>query len=289
MEEKDLTAEVLARLDTTPDARLREVMRALVRHLHAFASEVRLSETEWLAGIRFLTATGQICDDVRQEFILLSDTLGLSMLVDLINHGSDDPAATEPTVLGPFYVPGSPWRQAGESMVTWDGATGQPAVVRGRVLSADGTPLPGAVLDLWQNDASGFYAVQRPDLQPDDNLRGRYRAGADGAYEIRTIRPVPYPIPSDGPVGNLLELTARHPWRAAHIHFIVSAAGHVPVTTHIFDGESDYLDSDAVFGVKGSLVKEFATRPDGTALLEHDFVLVKKDAPGDGTAPGPRP
>ncbi len=295
MEEKDLTAEVLARLDATPDARLREVMRALVRHLHAFAAEVRLTEAEWLAGVKFLTATGQICDDVRQEFILLSDTLGLSMLVDLINHGSDDPAATEPTVLGPFYVPGSPWREHCESMVTWDGATGQEAVVRGRVVSADGMPLPGAVLDLWQNDASGFYAVQQPGVQPADNLRGRYRSAADGTYEIRTIRPVPYPIPSDGPVGELLKLTARHPWRAAHIHFIVSADGHVPVTTHIFDSESDYLDSDAVFGVKGSLVKEFATQPDGTALLEHDFVLVEKpvekpvsrSAPADGTVPAP--
>jgi len=288
MRDEELTAEVVARLEAAPDPRLREVLQALVRHLHAFATEVRLSEAEWLAGIGFLTATGQICDDVRQEFILLSDTLGLSMLVDLINHGGDDPAATEPTVLGPFYVPGSPWREYGESMVTWDGATGQPAVVRGRVLSAGGTPLPGAVLDLWQNDASGFYAVQQPSVQPPDNLRGRYRAGADGEYEIATIRPVPYPIPADGPVGDLLSRTGRHPWRAAHIHFIVTAPGHVPVTTHIFDSESDYLDSDAVFGVKGSLVKRFATQPDGTALLEHDFVLVSTDDRGGGTAPAPR-
>jgi hydroxyquinol 1,2-dioxygenase len=286
---EDLTGEVLGRLAGTPDPRLREIMRALVRHLHAFAAEVGLTEAEWLAGIRFLTETGQICDDVRQEFILLSDTLGLSMLVDLINHGSDDPQATEPTVLGPFYVPGSPWREYGESMMTWSGARGQPAVVRGRVLSADGGPLAGAVLDLWQNDASGYYAVQQPDVQPADNLRGRYRTDPAGRYEVRTLRPVPYPIPDDGPVGRLLALTGRHPWRAAHLHFIVSADGHTPVTTHIFDSASDYLDSDAVFGVKGSLVKDFAPRPDGSVLLEHDFVLVRAGGPAGATGSAPPP
>ena len=273
----ELTAEVLARLGTTPDPRLREVMRALVRHLHAFAEEVGLTEAEWLTGIGFLTATGQTCDEVRQEFILLSDTLGLSSLVDLLNHGGDDPAATEPTVLGPFYVPGSPWRDFGESMVTWDGATGQRALLRGRVLSTDGTPLPGAVLDLWQNDASGFYAVQQPDVQPQDNLRGRYRSDDQGRYEVRTVRPVPYAIPDDGPVGDLLKATGRHPWRAAHVHAIVSATGHLPVTTHLFDARSDYLGSDAVFGVKESLIKAFTELPDGTALLEHDFVLRPAD------------
>lgn len=285
----DLTGEVLTRLENTPDPRLREIMRALVRHLHAFAAEVGLSEAEWLAGIRFLTETGQISDDVRQEFILLSDTLGLSMLVDLLNHGSDDPRATEPTVLGPFYVPGSPWREYGESMVTWAGAQGQPTVVRGRVLSADGEPLTGAVLDLWQNDAGGYYAVQQPGVQPADHLRGRYRTDSAGRYEVRTLRPVPYPIPDDGPVGRLLGLTGRHPWRAAHIHFIVDAAGHTPVTTHIFDGASDYLDSDAVFGVKGSLVKDFAEQPDGSVLLEHDFVLVRAGGQDDATGSAPRP
>jgi protocatechuate 3,4-dioxygenase beta subunit len=271
--EADLTAEVLRRLDATPDPRLRAVLQALVRHLHAFAREVRLTEAEWLAGIEFLTATGQRCDPARQEFILLSDTLGLSSLVDLVNHGGDDPAATEPTILGPFYVPGAPWRGAGESMVTWAGSTGQPARLCGRVLGTQGTPLAGAVLDLWQNDGSGFYAVQQPDLQPPDNLRGRYRTDDEGRYDVRTVRPTPYPIPDDGPVGRLLRTTGRHPWRAAHIHAIVSADGYLPVVTHVFDAASDYLDSDTVFGVKGSLVKQFVDEPDGSCRLDHDFVL----------------
>jgi hydroxyquinol 1,2-dioxygenase len=280
----DLTAEAVTRLAATPDPRLREIMRALVRHLHEFAVEVNLTEGELMAGVRFLTETGHKCDDVRQEFILLSDTLGLTSLVDLLTHGSDDPAVTESTVLGPFYVPGAPWREPGESMVTWAGASGQRAVVRGRVLSADGTPLPGAVLDLWQNDASGFYAVQQPGVQPTDNLRGRYTTDDAGRYEVRTIRPVPYAIPDDGPVGRLIAATGRHPWRAAHIHFIVSADGHTPVTTHIFDRDSDYLDSDAVFGVKESLVREFTPQPDNTVLLEHDFTL-QPVAPESPVAP----
>jgi catechol 1,2-dioxygenase len=271
--EAGLTAEVLRRLDATPDPRLREVMQALVRHLHDFAREVRLTDAEWLAGMRFLTATGQRCDPARQEFILLSDTLGLSSLVETVNNASDEPAATESTILGPFYLPGAPWREFGESMVTWDGATGQPARVCGRVLDTDGVPLAGAVLDLWQNDASGFYAVQQPDLQPADNLRGRYRTDDRGRYEVRTVRPSPYPIPGDGPVGQLLQATGRHPWRAAHLHAIVRADGHLPVVTHVFDAASDYLDSDTVFGVKGSLVKQFVDQPDGSCLLEHDFVL----------------
>jgi protocatechuate 3,4-dioxygenase beta subunit len=273
MSPAELTAEVVSRLDTTRDERLRTVIQALVRHLHAFAREVSLTEAEWMTGLRFLTETGHKCDDVRQEFILLSDTLGLSSLVDLLDHGSEHPGVTEPTVLGPFYVPDSPWRGYGESMVTWKEATGQSAVVRGRVRSADGTPLAGAVLDLWQTDASGFYAVQQAGTQPADHLRGRYRTGDDGRYEFRTTRPVPYPIPDDGPVGRLLTATGRHPWRAAHIHAIVSAAGHHTVTTHIFDRQSRYLDSDAVFGVKGSLIRDFVEQPDGTVLLEHDFVL----------------
>jgi len=271
--EADLTDEVLRRLDATPDPRLREVMRALVRHLHAFAREVRLTDAEWLAAVRFLTATGQRCDPNRQEFILLSDTLGLSSLVDLVNHAGDDPSATEPTILGPFYVPDSPWRAPGESMATWAGTTGQPARLSGRVLSTGGQPVAGAVLDLWQNDGSGFYAVQQPDVQPPDNLRGRYRTDADGRYDVRTVRPTPYPIPDDGPVGQLLRATGRHPWRAAHLHAIVSADRYLPVVTHVFDADSPYLDGDAVFGVKGSLVKRFVEEPDGSWSLVHDFVL----------------
>jgi protocatechuate 3,4-dioxygenase beta subunit len=274
MTEDELTAEVVERLEATPDERLREVMQALVRHLHAFAKEVRLTDEEWLTGIRFLTATGQKCDDIRQEFILLSDTLGLSSLVDMINHSDVEALATEPTILGPFYVPESPWRENGESIVEYDDG-GEPTVLRGTVRAEDGTPLAGAVVDIWHNAATGFYAVQQPGIQPATNLRGRFRTDDAGRYEVRTVRPVPYPIPADGPVGQLLRDTGRHEWRAAHIHAKVSAEGFVPLTTHIFDRESDYLDSDTVFGVKESLIEDFVPGPDGVLVCEHDFVLAR--------------
>jgi catechol 1,2-dioxygenase len=272
MTEDALTDEVLARLQATPDPRLREVMTALVRHLHAFAKEVRLTDDEWLAGIGFLTETGRNCDDGRQEFVLLSDTLGLSSLIDLVNHADTGSAATEPTILGPFYVPDSPEREYGESMVDFDDG-GAPVVLRGAVRDVDGAPVPGATLDLWQNSANGFYAVQQPEVQPATNLRGRYRADGTGRYEVRTVRPVPYAIPADGPVGRLLADTGRHPWRAAHIHAKVTAPGYEPLTTHVFDRDSAYLDSDTVFGVKQSLIKDFVAGPDGSLVCEHDFVL----------------
>jgi catechol 1,2-dioxygenase len=277
---EDLTTEVVRRLAATPDPRLREVMQALVRHLHAFAREVSLTEEEWLAGIRFLTATGQMCDDKRQEFILLSDTLGLSMLVDEINHEAGG-AVTESTVLGPFYVADAPFREYGDSIVLKD--DGEPAVVSGVVRGTDGKPIPGAVLDVWQTASNRLYDVQDPD-QPPFNLRGRFRTRDDGSYRFVTVRPASYPVPDDGPVGKLLRATGRHPWRAAHIHAVVSADGYQPVTTHIFDADSDYLDSDTVFGVKDSLIRPFVRHddPDEAARLgvtapyltvENDFVL----------------
>ncbi len=272
MDAQELTDEVVDRLAATPDARLRLVMQALVRHLHAFVREVGLTEAEWGEAIAFLTETGQRCDDVRQEYVLLSDTLGVSTLVDLVAHGADDPTATEPTILGPFYVPDSPWRGDGESMAEVDSG-GEPAVLTGRVVSTDGTPVDGAVLDVWQTASSGFYAVQQPGVQPATNLRGRYRSRADGSYRIGTTRPVPYPVPDDGPVGQLLRRTGRHPWRAAHVHVKVTAPGYVPVTTHVFDSASDYLGSDTVFGVKPSLVRDFVAGPDGVLVCEQDFVL----------------
>lgn len=274
MTEDQLTDEVVGRLEATPDQRLREVMQALVRHVHAFAREVRLTDEEWLRGIRFLTATGDITDAVRQEFILLSDTLGLSSLVDLINHSDVDSLATEPTILGPFYVPESPWREFGASMVEYDDG-GEPAILRGVVRDDGGTPVAGAVIDVWQNAATGFYAVQQPDEQPATNLRGRYVSDDRGRFEIRTVRPVPYPIPDDGPVGRLLQDTGRHPWRAAHIHLKATADGFTPLTTHLFDRASDYLDSDTVFGVKESLIEDFVADADGVLVCEHDVVLTR--------------
>lgn len=274
MTQDQLTDEVVARLDATPDPRLREVMQSLVRHLHAFAKDVHLTDDEWLVGIKFLTATGHMCDDVRQEFILLSDTLGFSSLIDLINHSDVEALATEPTILGPFYVPDSPWRENGSSIVEYEDG-GEPTILRGRVLDDHGNPIAAAVVDIWHNAATGFYAVQQPGIQPATNLRGRFRTDAEGRYEVRTVKPVPYPIPNDGPVGRLLRDTGRHEWRAAHIHAKVSADGYVPVTTHIFDRESDYLDSDTVFGVKGSLIRDFVINDDGVRICENDFVLAK--------------
>jgi hydroxyquinol 1,2-dioxygenase len=273
----DITAAVVASFDGCDDNRLREVMQALARHLHEFATEVRLTPSEWEEAIRVLTATGRITDERRQEFILWSDSMGLSMLVDALANPL--PAgATESTVLGPFYVPGSPAREYGESMA--EESAGTPAWVHGRVLSVDGSPIAGAELDVWQNGDDELYAVQRPEA-PEDHLRGRYSTREDGSYAFLAVRPVPYPIPYDGPVGAMLDSTGRHPWRPAHIHMIVRAPGYKPVTTHVFDRESDYLDSDAVFAVKPSLLRDFVPRsaddPDRPAGVDGDWVSVEND------------
>ena len=270
----ELTAEVIASFSKTPDPRLKEIMESLVKHLHAFAKEVHLTDEEWFAGIKFLTDSGDMCSDVRQEFILLSDTLGLSSLVDLINHAKGNDLATEPTILGPFHVQNSPLLEYGESIIQRALTEGEPATVRGRVLDVNGKPIAGAVIDVWQTDANGLYDIQES-TEVSGNLRGRFTSQTDGSYEFQTIRPVPYPIPNDGPVGKMLRSVNRHEWRAAHIHAIVEAAGFNSVTTHIFDKESKYLDSDTVFGVKGSLIKTFEKQADGHLLLNHDFVLVQ--------------
>jgi hydroxyquinol 1,2-dioxygenase len=284
----DITASALASFDGCADPRLRELMQALVRHLHAFAVDVSLTEGEWREMIAVLTATGDITDERRQEFILWSDALGLSMLVDALAH--ELPAgATESTVLGPFYVPGSPMREYGESMVV-EGGAGVPALVYGRVLDVSGTPIAGAELDVWQNGADMLYAVQRPEA-PEDHLRGRYQTRDDGTYAFVAVRPVPYPIPDDGPVGRMLAASGRHPWRPAHIHMIVRAPGYKTVTTHVFDAVSQYLDSDTVFAVKPSLLRTFLERsaddPDRPAGVDGPWVSLENDivlAPGENAA-----
>jgi hydroxyquinol 1,2-dioxygenase len=274
----DITATVLASFEDCPDPRLRELMRALVRQLHGFAVEVGLREHEWRELIAALTDTGHITDDKRQEFILWSDTLGLSMLVDALAH--ELPAgATESTVLGPFYVPGSPLRDYGESMLA-ESTAGVPALVRGRVLDLSRAPIAGAELDVWQNGADRLYTVQRPEA-PEDHLRGRYLTREDGSYAFVGVRPVPYTIPDDGPVGTMLSATGRHPWRPAHIHMIVRAPGYRTLTTHIFDAASEYLDSDAVFAVKPSLLREFEVRsaddPERPEGVEGEWVSLEND------------
>jgi hydroxyquinol 1,2-dioxygenase len=247
----DAVAESFA---ATPDPRLRELLTSLARHLHAFVRETEPTIGEWQQAIDFLTATGHRSDDERQEFILLSDVFGVSMLVETINNRKTA-GATESTVLGPFHVVTSPRRALGDSIDLV--GTGPQCVVEGRVLSADGTPLPGAEIDVWQANDQGYYDVQQPDVQPRGNGRGLFTADRDGAVWFRTIVPSHYPIPHDGPVGTLLEATRRHPYRPAHIHFIVTAPGHRPLTTHIFVAGSPYIESDAVFAVKKSLITEF--------------------------------
>ncbi|MFC5695839.1 intradiol ring-cleavage dioxygenase [Pseudomonas sp. GCM10022186] len=247
--EARISARAVAAFGDTPDPRLRLVLQSLVRHLHAFASEVELTEDEWLEGIRFLTDTGKMCDGaVRQEFILLSDVLGLSMLVDALNHRASE-AATETTVFGPFYIAGMPERGHGENMAF---TPGDPALVLGRVLGTDGEPIANAVLDVWQTAENGMYSGQDTE-QPLSNLRGRYRTDEEGRFAIRTIVPVSYPIPTDGPVGRLLQASDRHPWRPAHLHFMVMGEGRRTLVTHLFNHDDPYLESDVVFGVKDSL------------------------------------
>ncbi len=238
----------------TPDERLRTILNSLVRHLHAAVREVEPSLAEWEQAIEFLTATGQKCTDVRQEFILLSDVLGISMLVETISERGAA-GATQSTVLGPFHMTSSPERELGANIDLV--GESQPCVVIGQVVGTDGTPLPGATLDVWQANDHGAYDVQEPDKQPDGNGRGLFTTDAEGRFWFRTIVPSYYPIPTDGPVGELLAATRRHPYRPAHIHFIVAADGYRTLTTHIFVGDSEYIDSDAVFAVKKSLITEF--------------------------------
>jgi hydroxyquinol 1,2-dioxygenase len=260
---------VLARLATTPDARLKEIMTSLVQHLHAFAREVKLTEAEWMQGIEFLTATGQMCDAKRQEFILLSDTLGLSMLTVAMNNDKPD-GCTEATVVGPFHVEDAPHYEHGDDV--GNGAVGQPCLVRGTVRGLDGKTIAGASMEVWQADANGLYDVQLPDYAH-ASARGILKSGPNGEFHFRSILAESYPIPHDGPVGEMLIATKRHPWRPAHLHFMIIAEGYETLTTHVFRNDDQYLDSDAVFGVRQSLVTDWTQQPDGSWLVDYDFVL----------------
>jgi hydroxyquinol 1,2-dioxygenase len=259
--EADLTESVIARLARCEDLRFKTVMESLIRHLHAFVRDVQLTEAEWFEGIGFLTETGQKCDERRQEYILLSDVLGVSMLVDAINHPGA-PGATESTVFGPFYREGAPELPMGANVA--QDTPGEPTFVSGCITDPAGHPVAGAVVDVWAVDGEGFYDSQRDDL-PGMRARGRFRTGADGRYSFRTVKPVEYSVPTDGPVGRVLDGMRRHAMRPAHLHFMIQAPGYVPLITHIFVKGDRYLDSDAVFGVKPSLITEFERHPPGTA------------------------
>lgn len=276
--EDNITELAQERWATAKDPRTAQLVTALVRHLHDFAREVRLTEDEWMAAIRWLTATGQISDDKREEFILASDVLGLSMLVVQMNHRFD-PSATPATVLGPFHIDGSPELGYGGDMS--DGVAGTPLYITGTVRSLDGAPLT-AVLDVWQADTDGAYEAQ---LEVDEaRLRAKYQAREDGTYCVRTIAPKGYSIPMDGPVGALIGQTEISHFRPAHVHFLVTAAGHEPLITHLFEEGAEYLDSDVVFGTKQELVVAFEPHepgpaPDGGTCAvpwleaRYDFVL----------------
>jgi catechol 1,2-dioxygenase len=272
---EDNSAETVnARMGKSTNPRLRQVMHSMVEHLHAFIKDVEPTQEEWEVAIDFLTRTGQISDDRRQEYILLSDVLGVSMLVDAINHRRPD-GATENTVFGPFHVDGAPRRAMGDS-ISLDGK-GELCLYTGRVLDLDGQPIAGATVDVWSDNADGYYDVQQPGEQPEWNNRGVFTTGADGAYRFIGIKPVSYPIPNDGPVGQMLEKVERHPWRPAHMHFLVSADGHEQIVTHIFVAGDDYLQSDAVFGVKDSLIVDYQRTADAETpwAAEFDFVMKK--------------
>ncbi|HKU47835.1 MAG TPA: dioxygenase [Burkholderiales bacterium] len=278
--EATLTAEVVARLGKTKDKRLREIMQSAVKHLHAFAREVKLTEEEWFEGIKFLTAVGQKCDGKRQEFILLSDVLGLSMMIVALNHKTA-PGATEATVLGPFFAHGA--KEFGYGGDLREGATlkGEDVWVSGRVLGLDGKPIPNATLDIWQAKADGIYDLQ---TEGEFELRGRVKANARGEYAFASYKPSFYSIPMDGPVGDMIRATSNRHMRPAHMHAIVSAPGYQQVITHVFVQGDKHLDGDAVFAVKNSLVAKYRKvdnpeearklgMPDPFLKLDFDFKL----------------
>ena len=287
----DITQAVLDRLADSTDPRFKQIISAVIRHVHALAREIDLKPDEWMAAIQFLTQTGQTCDAKRQEFILLSDTLGLSMLVVQLEQArraqaSAAPAtsaatpATEATVQGPFYWEGSPELPLGADI--GEGA-GTPAYYSGRVTNTQGQPVANCCLDVWSGDGEGFYDMQLGEDAP-MRLRARFRTDAQGRYHFWSIKPYYYPVPDDGPVGAMLRQMGRHPNRPGHIHMMVYADGCVPLTTHLFDADSPYLDSDAVFGVRDSLIVQYqphgpGTAPDGRTMTapyhsaQYDFVL----------------
>jgi hydroxyquinol 1,2-dioxygenase len=277
-DENNITAAVLERFQGADSPRVRQISEALARHLHDFIREIEPTFEEWEGGIKFLTEIGKKCSDTRQEFILLSDTLGASMLVDAINHRL--PAGTtETTVLGPFFVRNAPALPLGADISP--GMPGEKLFVEGTVRSSDGAPVPGAIVEVWHSDKDGGYDVQHYDEGGDVTMRAHLAADESGRVWFWTIVPSFYPIPDDGPVGDMLRAQGRHPYRPAHVHFMISAPGHVTLVTHVFIDGDKYLDSDVVFGVKDSLVHKLERRAAGTSagghVVDHPYAVMSYD------------
>ena len=273
-----ITRDAIARMSKCKDPRLKQIVHSLTNHLHDFAREVKLTPEEWLAGIEFLTAVGHITDEKRQEFILLSDTLGLSAIVDLMANRDGESKATDSSLLGPFFREGAPMFPIDGDIS--HGASGDKLVVAGRVLNTAGEPVAGALIDTWQSSADGIYDLQQKDSDQ-MNFRGRLRTRADGRFRFHSVRPSSYPVPSDGPVGKMLLALSRHPYRPAHIHFKIAAPGYRTLTTALYIAGDRYLDSDVVFGAKKSLVVGYhRSRTNGTApaTIEFDFILNSKES-----------
>ena len=291
--EADLTAAVVKSFEETPNPRAKFLLQELVKSLHDYVRKTDLTFEEWQYAVDFLTRTGQKCTPIRQEFILLSDVLGVSMLVDAVNH-RERGGATETTVLGPFYV-GEHKEMPHGSDISPQNVTGEKMFVQSRVTDATGKPLAGVPVDIWHADDDGFYDSQKPTYATQGpSSRARFRTDTDGRFFFRTILPCSYPIPTDGPVGEMILQARRHPMRPAHVHFLVNADGYEPLITHVFIGGDKYLDSDVVFGVKDELVAKVEKRteakmPDGKPaavpwhLMTYEFHL----KPGGGMAPKP--
>jgi len=273
LDQHTITESALERIAKCNNPRLKEVMIALIRHVHEFAREVNLTPDEWMAGIEFLTAVGHITDDKRQEFILLSDTLGLSALVDILANRGKSKAATESSLLGPFFREGAPELAAGDNIAR--GIEGEPLMLSGRVTSTDGKPLAGARIEVWQASTDGRYDLQFDNFKGAEmNLRARFRTDGEGRYLIRTVKPSSYGVPSDGPVGKMLNALGRHPFRPAHIHFIISASGYRPLVTALYIDGDKYIDSDVVFGSREQLVVKYRKGKAAEAdAIEYDFVV----------------
>ena len=281
------SAEAVIARNAAENPRLQQVMAVIITKLHEAVKEIEPTQDEWMQAIQFLTETGHMCSDWRQEFILLSDILGVSMLVDAINNRKPS-GASESTVLGPFHVEDAPELPMGADICL--DQKGTPMRVHGRIVDTEGNPVAGAKIDVWQANDEGFYDVQQKGIQPDFNLRGVFRTGADGRYHFRGVKPKFYPIPDDGPVGRLLRALGRHPYRPAHLHYIITAPGFAPLITHIFDPDDPYIASDAVFGVKESLLAAFKPVDDPALIAaagfagpfldtEFDFILARAQTP----------